>query len=96
MVASAVFILDLKGKVIISRNYRGDVPMCESPPLALPPPPRSRGAPRLPGTAQLAALCDDIRTPVVAHRAMPERRCLTRGATMLGCCMRAAPACVCC
>lgn len=25
--ASAVFILDLKGKVIISRNYRGDVPM---------------------------------------------------------------------
>ena len=27
MVASAVFILDLKGKVIISRNYRGDVPM---------------------------------------------------------------------
>lgn len=27
MVASAVFILDLKGKVLISRNYRGDVPM---------------------------------------------------------------------
>eukprot|EP00300_Choanocystis_sp_HF-7_P001923 c11524_g1_i2.p1 GENE.c11524_g1_i2~~c11524_g1_i2.p1 ORF type:complete len:471 (-),score=132.37 c11524_g1_i2:185-1537(-) len=27
MVASAVFILDLKGKTIISRNYRGDVPM---------------------------------------------------------------------
>lgn len=26
MVASAVFIMDLKGKVIISRNYRGDVP----------------------------------------------------------------------
>jgi AP-1 complex subunit mu len=25
--SSAVFILDLKGKVIISRNYRGDVPM---------------------------------------------------------------------
>ncbi|CAM0135093.1 unnamed protein product [Umbelopsis sp. WA50703] len=25
--ASAVFILDLKGKVLISRNYRGDVPM---------------------------------------------------------------------
>ncbi|KAI9230326.1 MAG: Mu homology domain-containing protein [Piptocephalis tieghemiana] len=25
--ASAVFILDLKGKVIISRNYRGDIPM---------------------------------------------------------------------
>ena len=27
MTASAVFILDLKGKVIISRNFRGDVPM---------------------------------------------------------------------
>jgi hypothetical protein len=27
MVASAVFILDLKGKTIICRNYRGDVPM---------------------------------------------------------------------
>lgn len=27
MVASAVFILDLKGKVLISRNYRGDVAM---------------------------------------------------------------------
>jgi len=27
MVASAVFVLDLKGKTIISRNYRGDVPM---------------------------------------------------------------------
>ena len=27
MVASAVFITDLKGKVIISRNYRGDIPM---------------------------------------------------------------------
>ena len=26
MVASAVFVLDLKGKVLISRNYRGDVP----------------------------------------------------------------------
>lgn len=25
--ASAVFIMDLKGKVIISRNYRGEVPM---------------------------------------------------------------------
>ncbi|KAI9308722.1 AP-1 complex subunit MU-1 [Cunninghamella echinulata] len=25
--ASAVFILDLKGKVLISRNYRGDIPM---------------------------------------------------------------------
>ncbi|KAJ1404906.1 clathrin assembly complex, medium subunit, partial [Ochromonadaceae sp. CCMP2298] len=27
MVASAVFITDTKGKVIISRNYRGDIPM---------------------------------------------------------------------
>ncbi|KJE88774.1 AP-1 complex subunit mu-1 [Capsaspora owczarzaki ATCC 30864] len=27
MVASAVFLLDLKGKVLISRNYRGDIPM---------------------------------------------------------------------
>jgi len=27
MAASAVFILDQKGKVLISRNYRGDVPM---------------------------------------------------------------------
>mmetsp|Transcript_15342 Transcript_15342/g.23100 ORF Transcript_15342/g.23100 Transcript_15342/m.23100 type:complete len:425 (+) Transcript_15342:117-1391(+) len=27
MVASAIFIMDLKGKVIISRNYRGDIPM---------------------------------------------------------------------
>ncbi len=27
MPASAIFILDLKGKVVISRNYRGDVPM---------------------------------------------------------------------
>lgn len=26
MVASAVFITDLQGKAIISRNYRGDVP----------------------------------------------------------------------
>ena len=26
MVASAVYILDVKGKVLISRNYRGDVP----------------------------------------------------------------------
>lgn len=30
MVASAVFILDLKGKVLISRNYRGDIPMTAS------------------------------------------------------------------
>lgn len=27
MVASAVFIMDMKGKIIISRNYRGDIPM---------------------------------------------------------------------
>ena len=27
MTASAVFVLDVKGKVIISRNYRGDVPL---------------------------------------------------------------------
>jgi AP-1 complex subunit mu len=27
MVASAVFITDLSGKVIISRDYRGDVPL---------------------------------------------------------------------
>eukprot|EP00824_Muranothrix_gubernata_P002341 TRINITY_DN12787_c0_g1_i1.p1 TRINITY_DN12787_c0_g1~~TRINITY_DN12787_c0_g1_i1.p1 ORF type:complete len:438 (-),score=96.94 TRINITY_DN12787_c0_g1_i1:62-1351(-) len=27
MATSAVFILDLKGKIIISRNYRGDVPL---------------------------------------------------------------------
>jgi len=27
MVLSGIFILDMKGKVIISRNYRGDVPM---------------------------------------------------------------------
>lgn len=26
MVASAVYIMDVKGKIIISRNYRGDVP----------------------------------------------------------------------
>ncbi|CAN0120882.1 unnamed protein product [Ascophyllum nodosum] len=30
MVASAVFIMDLKGKIIISRNFRGDVPMTVS------------------------------------------------------------------
>lgn len=30
MVASAVFITDTKGKVIIARNYRGDVPMSVS------------------------------------------------------------------
>jgi AP-1 complex subunit mu len=27
MSCSAIFILDLKGKVIISRNYRGDIDM---------------------------------------------------------------------
>ena len=27
MVASAIFLLDQKGKVLISRNYRGDIPM---------------------------------------------------------------------
>jgi len=26
MVASAIYITDIKGKVIISRNYRGDLP----------------------------------------------------------------------
>lgn len=30
MVASALFIMDLKGKIIISRNVRGDVPMAVS------------------------------------------------------------------
>lgn len=30
MVASAVFITDLSGKMIISRNYRGDVPMSKA------------------------------------------------------------------
>jgi len=25
MVASAIFVLDSKGKILISRNYRGDV-----------------------------------------------------------------------
>lgn len=27
MAASAIFVLDQKGKILISRNYRGDVPM---------------------------------------------------------------------
>lgn len=27
MVASAIFVMDVKGKVIIARNYRGDIPM---------------------------------------------------------------------
>ncbi len=27
MVASAIYIMDLKGKIIISRNYRGDIPL---------------------------------------------------------------------
>jgi AP-1 complex subunit mu len=26
MVASALYIMDLKGKIIISRNFRGDMP----------------------------------------------------------------------
>lgn len=30
MVASAVFITDLQGKSIISRNYRGDVPLLKA------------------------------------------------------------------
>lgn len=30
MVASAVFIMDTKGKVIICRNYRGDIPLSAS------------------------------------------------------------------
>jgi len=30
MVASAIFIMDTKGKVIIARNYRGDIPMSVS------------------------------------------------------------------
>jgi AP-1 complex subunit mu len=30
MVCSAIFITDTKGKVIISRNYRGDIPMAVS------------------------------------------------------------------
>jgi len=30
MSASAIFIMDLKGKILISRNYRGDVPMSAS------------------------------------------------------------------
>jgi AP-1 complex subunit mu len=30
MASSAVFVTDLKGKIIISRNYRGDVPMAVS------------------------------------------------------------------
>jgi AP-1 complex subunit mu len=30
MVASAIFITDTQGKVIIARNYRGDIPMAAS------------------------------------------------------------------
>lgn len=30
MVASAVFITDLQGKAIISRDYRGDVPLSKA------------------------------------------------------------------
>jgi hypothetical protein len=35
MVASAIYLMDGKGKVIISRNYRGDIPMTVSDRLAL-------------------------------------------------------------
>lgn len=35
MSTSAVFILDSKGKVIISRNYRGDIPMSVANKFAL-------------------------------------------------------------
>jgi hypothetical protein len=59
--ASAVYILDMKGKVIIARNYRGDVPMSVvdhfarhvqvRAPHATEPPPRDfgRAHPRPPG-----------------------------------------------
>eukprot|EP00574_Skeletonema_japonicum_P005087 CAMPEP_0201714040 /NCGR_PEP_ID=MMETSP0593-20130828/666_1 /ASSEMBLY_ACC=CAM_ASM_000672 /TAXON_ID=267983 /ORGANISM="Skeletonema japonicum, Strain CCMP2506" /LENGTH=56 /DNA_ID=CAMNT_0048203265 /DNA_START=213 /DNA_END=380 /DNA_ORIENTATION=- len=30
MVASAIFITDLTGKPLISRNYRGDIPLTSS------------------------------------------------------------------
>jgi AP-1 complex subunit mu len=30
MVASALFLMDSKGKVIVARNYRGDIPMTVS------------------------------------------------------------------
>ena len=30
MVASAVFVTDLSGKAIISRNYRGDIPLTKA------------------------------------------------------------------
>jgi AP-1 complex subunit mu len=36
MATSAIFIMDLKGKIIISRNYRGDVPMSASERCAIP------------------------------------------------------------
>ena len=35
MVLSALFIMDPKGKVLISRNYRGDIPMSVSEKFAL-------------------------------------------------------------
>ena len=35
MVASAIFVMDTKGKVIISRNYRGDIPMNVSEKFAM-------------------------------------------------------------
>lgn len=30
MPASAVYMMDLKGKILLSRNYRGDIPMSTS------------------------------------------------------------------
>ena len=35
MVLSAIFIMDTKGKVIISRNYRGDIPVTVSDKFSL-------------------------------------------------------------
>jgi hypothetical protein len=45
MVASAIFFMDLKGKILISRNYRGDVDKKQAEKCVLlraraPPPPR--------------------------------------------------------
>ena len=36
MACSAVFVLDIKGRVLISRDYRGDVPMT-APERFIPP-----------------------------------------------------------
>ena len=30
MPASAIYLMDLKGKILLSRNYRGDIPMSTS------------------------------------------------------------------